>query len=272
MSTAGMFARNRQRIQDSFRNGRALQAGAAALLILAAVIVSAVLEGDVPEFLHTGLQGTRLFLSTHTFLAGYGLLYIEESGIPLPAPGDVFVVYVGAHIPRNLVTWVVAWLGLILAVTLGATNLFFISRRFGQRLVHSQFAELVHLSPERLARAEKWFARYGMLAIIFGRHIPGFRVPITVAAGTFKVSYRVFVVGVAISTAIWAGIVLIIGINYGPRIQRFLGLHSWMYVAWGFVVLAVVALQIVRQQRRAAAGGGDRTGGTGAAVADPARR
>src|SRR5579872_402071 len=272
MSTAGLIARNRRRILDSFRNGRALQVGAAALLLLAAVLISAILEGDLPELLHTGLRGMRDFLAAHTFLAGFGLLYIEESGIPLPAPGDVFVLYVGAHIPRNLGAWMAAWLGLVLAVTLGATNLFFLSRRFGQQLVQSRFAEYVHLSPERLARAEKWFARYGMLAIIFGRHIPGFRVPITVAAGTFKVQYRVFVVGVAISTAIWAGVVLIIGINFGPRIQHFLGLHSWMYVAWGFIVLGVIGLQVARQRRRGAGredGGG---GSGGASVAEAARR
>src|SRR5207245_8297585 len=115
----------------------------------------------------------------------------EESGVPLPAPGDVFVLYVGAHVPRNLVAWVSAWLGLILAVVLGATNLFFISRRFGRKLVESNFSEAIHLSPERLARAERWFDQYGVLAIIFGRHIPGFRVPITVAAGIFRIRYPV---------------------------------------------------------------------------------
>src|SRR5205807_273204 len=132
-------------------------------------------------------------------------------GHPLPAPGDVFVMYVGVHIPRNIAAWLVAWLGLIFVVVLGATNLFFVSRRFGTRLVHSRFAEYVHLNPERLAKAEGWFKRYGVLAIIFGRHIPGFRVPITVASGIFNVPYRVFAPSVAVSTAIWAGVMLTLG-------------------------------------------------------------
>jgi hypothetical protein len=63
----------------------------------------------------------------------YGLLYREESGVPLPAPGDVFVMYVVAHVPRQVGSWVVAWLGFIGVVVLGATNLFFVSRRFGMR-------------------------------------------------------------------------------------------------------------------------------------------
>src|SRR5207302_1451868 len=124
--------------------------------VLAAVIVMAVLEGDLPELFQDTFRGLRTFYGQHTYLPGYALLYIEESGIPLPAPGDVFVMYVGVHIPRNIAAWLVAWLGLIFVVVLGATNLFFVSRRFGTRLVHSRFAEYVHLNPERLAKAHGW--------------------------------------------------------------------------------------------------------------------
>src|SRR5207245_11534114 len=91
-----------------------------------------------------------------------------------------------------------------------------ISRRFGRRLVESSFAEYVHLTPERVARAEQWFKRYGVLAIIFGRHIPGFRIPITVASGIFEVRYPVFAASVAVSTAIGGGVVLIIGCSSRP--------------------------------------------------------
>jgi hypothetical protein len=50
------------------------------------------------------------------------LLYLEESGVPLPAPGDVFVMYVGARVPRSLGSSVLARVGLIGVVVLGATT------------------------------------------------------------------------------------------------------------------------------------------------------
>jgi len=199
-----------------------------------------------------GGRAMRDLARHYSYLPGFGLLYVEESGIPLPAPGDVFVLYVGAHIPRNWFAWLAAWLGLIVAVTLGATNLFFISRKFGRKLVESRYAEFVHLSPERLERAERWFKRYGVLAIIFGRHIPGFRVPITVAAGVFRVRYPLFAVSVAISTAIWAGVVIIIGINFGTRLERFLLLHTQMYFIWGGIVVALLVLGFVRSRQQQA--------------------
>jgi len=144
----------------------------------------------------------------------------------------------------------VAWLGLILAVVLGASNLFLISRRYGRRLVEHRYAEMVHLSPERIARAEAWFHRYGVLAIIFGRHIPGFRIPITVASGLFNVPYRMFAPSVAVSTAIWAGVVMIIGINFGPRLESLLRAHTQLYFVWGAIVVLLVAYLFIRAQRQ----------------------
>jgi membrane protein DedA with SNARE-associated domain len=213
---------------------------AIAIVVAAAIVLSAMVQGDVPDVVTGVRQWVRVPLRAYSYLASYGLLYIEESGVPLPAPGDVFVMYVGAHVPRNLPSWIIAWLGLIGVVVLGATNLFFISKKIGRRLAEGRLAEVVHLSPERLQRAEQWFQKYGVVAIIFGRHIPGFRIPITVAAGVLKVKYRVFAASVAVSTAIWAGIVIIVGINFGPRMEAFLRVHRQTYWIWAGVVLVMV--------------------------------
>src|SRR5256885_13853152 len=156
MSSAEVPVSNRQRLLKSLRSGRALQIGAAVLGVLAVLIVLAVLYGDLPELFRISNQAVRDFVRHNSFLAGFGLLYLEESGVPLPAPGDVFVMYVGIHVPHHWAAWIAAWLGLILAVVLGATNLYFISKCWGRRLATSQVAEDVHLSHDRLDRAEIW--------------------------------------------------------------------------------------------------------------------
>src|SRR5260370_36717501 len=103
------------------------------ILVSAAIVVSAILQGDVPDVVEWGVFWMRHILHRYTYLASYGLLYIEESGIPLPAPGDVFVMYVGAHHARHLASWLTAVLGLIGVVVLGATELVVLSGRSGRR-------------------------------------------------------------------------------------------------------------------------------------------
>ena len=242
MNTAG----NRALASRSSGLG-ALRIASISIVVAAAIVVSAILQGDVPDVVMSGMRWIGHILHRYSYVGSFGLLYLEESGVPLPAPGDVFVMYVGAHVPRALGSWVLAWLGLIGVVVLGATNLFYLSRRFGRRLAEGRFAHLVHLSPGRLQRAESWFERYGVVAIIFGRHIPGFRVPITVAAGVFKVRYPLFAASVAVSTAIWAGVVMVIGINFGPRMEAFLRLHREMFWLWAAVVLVMVVLVVLRR-------------------------
>ena len=237
------------------RYSRQFQLGAVALFVLGALVLLVFFYDDVPEALRIGGRFFREMYRQNAYLPGFALLYLEESGIPLPAPGDVFVMYVGVHIPHNIGAFLAAWLGLILVVVLGATNLYLVAMRFGTRLVQSKFAEYVHLSPERLETAERWFKRYGVLAIIFGRHIPGFRVPITIASGVFRVPYRVFAPSVAISTAIWAGVMLTLGVTLGPRLAVLLRAHGEVYFIWAGIVLFIVVGMYLRQRRRSAEAG-----------------
>src|SRR5258708_40159513 len=100
------------------------------LVTAAAVVLSAILQGAVPDA--PRLSFLRPLFHRYSYLASYALLYIEESGVPPPAPGDVFVMYVGAHVPRNLFAWIAAWLGLIAVVVAGGTHPLFLSRGFGR--------------------------------------------------------------------------------------------------------------------------------------------
>jgi membrane protein DedA with SNARE-associated domain len=214
-------------------------------LVLAAI---AVLEGDVPDAVTDVTNLVQRLFARFGPAASLSLLYIEESGVPLPVPGDVYVLYLGS-LAKTTPQLVGAWLGVVAVVTAGASNLYLISRRWGRRLVRGRVGAALHLTPGRLATAERWFARWGALAIIFGRHIPGFRIPITVAAGTFGVHYPVFAASVAVSSAIWAGIWFWVGIHFGTRIGGFLSGNSWTYALGVVIVLAVIAatvFQVVR--------------------------
>jgi membrane protein DedA with SNARE-associated domain len=180
-----------------------------------------------------------------------GLLYIEESGVIMPAPGDTFLIYAGHHVGPHWVLLTFAWLILTLTVLAGATNLYLLSRFAGRRLARGRVGVLFHLSEKRLDRAEHIFRRFGPVALIFGRHVPGLRIPITVAAGVLGISYPMFAACVAISTAVWAGFWLVIGVLFGDAISHLIDRYKVYAYAVVVVVVATFVVYFVIRWRMA---------------------
>jgi membrane protein DedA with SNARE-associated domain len=223
------------------------------VLLLAGVIlvIGVLVENDARGELPGADASIGGLLREFGYLAGFALIYIEESGIPLFIPGDAFLVYVGHALPYSFPILFAAWLGFILAVILGSTNLYLVSRRYGRRLLEHRLARFLHLTPARLEEAEHWFRRYGPWALIFGRHIPGFRVPLTVAAGILELPYRAFVISVALSSSIWAGLFLALGAVFGASVVRSIRANTWIYAGVVVaVVVIVVAVVWLRSRRR----------------------
>jgi membrane protein DedA with SNARE-associated domain len=222
-----------------------------ALVVVAVIAVMVVLvQNDVSAQAENVDESIATLLKDYGYLGGFALIYIEESGPPLFIPGDAFLIYVGNRLPREVPIFLAAWVGFVLAVTFGATNLYLLSRRFGRRLLEHRLAKFLELTPARLDRAEGWFKRYGPWTLIFGRHIPGLRVPLTVAAGVLKLNYGIFAVSVAVSSAVWAGAFLILGAIFGPALERSIRSSPVPYmVAAVALVLVVVGVALVRSRR-----------------------
>jgi membrane protein DedA with SNARE-associated domain len=182
------------------------------------------------------------------------LLYVEESGIPIFVPGDVLVIYAGHRAAGDPVALALAWLTAVLAVTLGASNLYLLARWLGRRLISGRLGLMLHVTPERLDRAETTFRRWGPWALIFGRHIPGGRIPITIAAGILEVPYPLFAVCVAVSSAVWAGAWLAAGVAFGDQVAALLDRYEFLgYAAFGVLVAATVIYFVVRWKTTARA-------------------
>jgi membrane protein DedA with SNARE-associated domain len=223
----------------------------AAVGIFAGVLLAmSLLEGDVAEDLtHFGSLVAGL-LNRFGAAASFALLYIEESGVPLPVPGDVYVAYLGKLNSSSTSNLLLAWLGIIAVVVGGSTNLYLISRRWGPGLLRHRFvSEVLQVDEDRLERVRRWSNRWGALAIIFGRHVPGFRIPVTVLAATTGVPYRIFAPSVAISTGVWAGVGLWLGATFGQSIGNLLARNSWIYLAALGVAIVAVAVVLVRLWR-----------------------
>ena len=155
------------------------------------------------DLLHTVSRLIWAFYRAHRYGALFFLVLIEEAGVPIPIPGDTLVMLAGLE-RHKTVTYVAAVIGFSsLAVFIGSSLLFLLVRRGGRPLLE-KYGKFLHLNQRRLDRIERWVARRGRFALIFGRLIPGLRMPTTVMAGLSGVPYSVFAPTAAVAALFWA--------------------------------------------------------------------
>jgi membrane protein DedA with SNARE-associated domain len=151
------------------------------------------------------------FYSAHHLGALSFLVFVEEAGIPIPVPGDTLVMLAGA-VSHKTVDYDISVLALSsLAVFAGSSTLYGVTRRGGRPLL-DKYGKYLHLNQRRLERMEHWFRRRGRLAIVFGRLIPGLRIPTTIIAGLSDVPYSVYAPTAAVAAVIWSLVYFFAGV------------------------------------------------------------
>lgn len=139
----------------------------------------------------------------HEFPTLFGLILVEEAGIPLPLPGDTLIAFAGGQAGHSPFRAVLVIATVALAAALGSSALYLLARRGGPGVVR-KIERVLHLHPDRVARMQAWFLHRGAVAIVLGRLIPGLRTPTSVMAGLSGVPYRVFVPSTTLAAAIWS--------------------------------------------------------------------
>ena len=183
----------------------------------------------------------RVFLLQHQSSGLFLVIFLEELGVPLPAPGDVAIMYGGYLTTTGAIPYPLAYLAVVSGAVLGSACNLTISRKYGRPFIQ-RFGKYVGVTEERLLRAEGLFKRWGPWAIIIGRHIPGMRIVLSALSGILGVPYRVFIPCVFVSALIWAAIFLEIGRRVGPRIREVFLVFPAQLIPWALLGLGLLVI------------------------------
>lgn len=230
-----------ERVRPRSRAARLLAVGFSAAVLL---VVLGSLADALADYFGISLDarsGATVF-NQRPYIAGVGMIGLEEAGIPLPVSGDFLIIYSAVPLARDPSGLVALWAAFELVVVAGSAVLFLVAQRWGRRFLHGPIGYALHMTPERLDRAESWFRRWGIWAVIVGRHVPGFRITTTVVAAAFGVRLPVFMLGVAISAGVWLAIWMGVGVAVGPRAEQLLGAHRYgsLLVLGAFLLLGTL--------------------------------
>lgn len=170
------------------------------------------------------ISATRVFLidflEAHQYLALAGYVAVEEAGVPFPVPADTAIMLMGYQVYRGVANPVAIVVVVVCSATAGASALYWISRLIGPRVL-DKYGRVLHITPERRHRAERWIRRHEVPAVVIGRLIPGFRIVITVVAGTARTNFLAFLPSAALSALIWVVIYMALGWALGDQYEKF---------------------------------------------------
>jgi membrane protein DedA with SNARE-associated domain len=199
------------------------------------------------------------FIGDHGLLAVFLLMTVAAV---LPAASEVTMLYGGALASGALAGQVAlfghefssgfpAYLAVVVAGiagnTLGAAGGWWIGVRGGHPLLE-RYGRYIHVTPARIARAERWFDRFEDVAVPLGFATPLVRSFVAIPAGILEVPFRRFViqavVGVTVFCAVLAGIGWAAGSSYSTVH------HDFRYVELVVVLVIVVLAAVLLVRRR----------------------
>jgi membrane-associated protein len=156
-------------------------------------------------------------LVTYLVLAGGAAL---ENIIP-PVPADTFVL-AGAFLAASgrASPWIV-FFATWLANVGSALAVYALARKWGTAFFDRPAGRWL-LRPRQMERISRFYERWGPQAIAISRFLPAFRAVVPVFAGISRVSFPRVALPVAIASAGWYGMLVVLGTTAGRNIDRIL--------------------------------------------------
>ena len=203
-------------------------------------------------------------VASHGAYAVFGLMAIDAV---FPAGSELVMLYAGALAAGVFTSaggvsifgghvgfGIGAYVALALAGTLGYLGGALVGWAvglWGGRPLLERHGRWLHLGPERLDRAETWFARWGNLGVLLGRVTPVVRSFVSIPAGVFGMRLVPYAALTAVGSAVWCFAIAGAGYGLGTGYERFD--RDFKYVEYAFAagLLALVAYLLFRGVRAA---------------------
>ena len=203
-----------------------------------------------------------------------GLLFLKESGVPIPVPGDLLVLGAGVATASQPLLAAGVLGGIIVVGVAGGGLQFGLVRGALRRTLLALLGRL-GVSAARLDTLASRLERGGARSVAIARATPGVRIGAIAASGLAGLPYRVFLPGLVAGNTVFVGAHFALGYVVGaPALGIAAGLGSLATASVAVVALAVLGAVgwrfIVRRRAAAPTGGLPRRAAAFAAWTDAA--
>ena len=185
---------------------------------------------------------------------GTGVAVFLENLFP-PIPSEVILPLAGFTAAQGRMTLVAAIGGATVGSVAGALALYGIAYAIGADRMRRLFDLMPLTDASDIDKANAWFSRYGLLAVLLGRVIPIVRSLVSIPAGIAKSDLPGFVALTAVGSLVWNTLLVMAGYLLGGRWCTILGfLDRFQYAVAVLIALLAVwyAVAKIRAHRRSA--------------------
>jgi membrane protein DedA with SNARE-associated domain len=204
--------------------------------ILVAMVSSGILSGILDTI--TGL------IVEYGYPAVFAAAFLEV--IFPPIPSEVIFPLVGFTVQsrglgiENIIGMAAAG---ALGSTAGAVVIYFVSAKVGRAAI-ARFGNRVRISEQEIEKAERWFEKYGSIAVFTARMIPGIRELISIPAGIGQMNIAKFLGYTFVGSLLWCIILTFVGYYLGEAWSKFSEQASTAYSIVSFIVIAALVAGI----------------------------
>ncbi|HTY62146.1 MAG TPA: VTT domain-containing protein [Acidobacteriota bacterium] len=194
---------------------------------------------------------TRLWAPVSAAIHGFtglGVMLLalgDSSFFSAPEANDLLIVLLSAGKSWGTMAYYVAMT--TLGSVIGCFLLYSVGRKGGSPILKRRF------SPEKVARAERLFDRYGILTVLIPSILPPplpFKI-FVLCAGVFRLNLFSFltavVIGRVIRYSIWGVLAVLYGNQIKSFLQQYLGEMGVIFFVVFLLIVAVIAICFIRR-------------------------
>ena len=199
---------------------------------------------------------------------GVALLVVIENVFP-PIPSEIVLPFAGfvaqqgasavnatAGAAQSDTTVVGMMIAATVGSVVGALILYFVSAAIGPERLRGfveRFGKWFGVKSADLVRAEEWFDRRSVVAVLVGRCVPLIRSIVSIPAGFRRMKLTSFVVLTAIGSAVWNIALIGAGAVLGDqweRVGEYVGVFQWLVIAAVLLLLVRFVVSRLKNRRR----------------------
>jgi membrane protein DedA with SNARE-associated domain len=198
---------------------------------------------------------------------GVALLVVIENVFP-PIPSEIVLPFAGfvaqqgasaVNATADAAQSDTTVIGMMIAATVGsvvgALILYFVSAAIGPERLRGfveRFGKWFGVKSSDLVRAEEWFDRRSVAAVLVGRCVPLIRSIVSIPAGFRRMKLTSFVVLTAIGSAVWNIALIGAGAVLGDqweRVGEYVGVFQWLVIVAVLVLLVRFVVSRLKKRR-----------------------